>query len=577
MARMMPSLIHPGCSSPGEREVFYRLKNDPGTTDWIVLHSLDVADHPSKIAGELDFVVIIPHKGILCVEVKACRSLRRTGGNWYYGTNPRPDPRGPFKQVSEAMHSIRSEIAVSVPSLSRVVLWSAVIFPYIDFNVQSKEWHDWQVIDSKLFRARPISQLLETVIDSARAFLEYSDVRWFWPGSREPYPQQCQEIADLLRPEFELFEGAKSKAVRRENELKMYTSEQFQALDAMESNPRVVFSGPAGTGKTFLAIEAARRSLAQGQRVLFLCYNRLLGQWLEEETRAFGKQLVTRTMHKHMLEVSGRRWVELDRDQLFWQEELPSLAIDALLQQTEDDNVFDMLIVDEAQDILRDAYLDFLDLSLKGGLAAGRWRIFGDFEKQAIFTPSGETLDTFLATRAGGAPQYLLRVNCRNTPRISTLVELLGGLDPRYTRVLRPDDGIEPQMHFYASVSEQQEKLIGVLEMLYRDGYSGKDIVLLSSRADGSAAQKLSVAPWKDRLCPVSRRGKDNIGYCSVHAFKGLESPCVILTDVDRMSDDHSKALFYVGITRALDRLVILSHESAKSEVANILLSGPRS
>src|SRR5579859_6267628 len=107
MARMIPTAVHAGTTSPGEHEVFRRLRDDPGTRDWIVLHSLDIAHHRKQISGEADFLVIVPHKGVLCVEVKACRHLKRIGGEWYFGDSDHPDARGPFKQASEAMHSIR--------------------------------------------------------------------------------------------------------------------------------------------------------------------------------------------------------------------------------------------------------------------------------------------------------------------------------------------------------------------------------------------------------------------------------------------------------------------------------------
>ena len=71
-----------------------------------------------------------------------------------------------------------------------------------------------------------------------------------------------------------------------------------------------------------------------------------------------------------------------------------------------------------------------LDLSLKGGLASGQWRFFGDFEKQAIYSAANLPLNEFIETRCNFAPVYDLRINCRNTPRVAELVHLLGGLDP---------------------------------------------------------------------------------------------------------------------------------------------------
>src|SRR5437667_5835081 len=145
MARMIPPHIDPRCSSPGEKEIFIRLRDDPGAADWIVLHSLAVAQHANLISGEIDFVVIIPTKGVLCLEVKACSRLTRNCGEWFYGSETRGDPRGPFRQASEAMHSIRRRIAEVRPDLFRIVFWSAVLFPYVPFRDKSGEWHAWQV------------------------------------------------------------------------------------------------------------------------------------------------------------------------------------------------------------------------------------------------------------------------------------------------------------------------------------------------------------------------------------------------------------------------------------------------
>ena len=42
---------------------------------------------------------------------------------------------------------------------------------------------------------------------------------------------------------------------------------------------------------------------------------------------------------------------------------------------------FDVLVVDEAQDLAEPYHLDFFDTALYGGLAGGRWAIFGAFRK----------------------------------------------------------------------------------------------------------------------------------------------------------------------------------------------------
>ena len=573
---MIPPDIHPGCASPGEREIFQRLRDSPETQNWTVLHSLDVSNHIKRISGEIDFVVIVPLKGVLCIEVKACSQLRRKNGMWYYGSSNNPDSRGPFKQAAEGMQSIRKKLSERRPDLAGVVFWSAVIFPYIEFSASSTEWREWQVIDNRVFHIRPLGKLIEAILDRAYSFLKgCTSATWFHAGSGEPSPEQCEIISHVFRPDFEFYQSPKSRAKTRSDELKRFTEEQFFALDAMEVNMRIAFIGPAGTGKTLLAIEAARRGLSADRRVLMLCFNRILGEWLEEQTKDLAPGVVSRTLHGHMLSVSGHTMNEGDRGERFWKDKLPLLAMEKIIENPDERYLFDEIVLDEAQDIaFCEGYMDFLDLSLKGGLASGRWRFFGDFERQAIYGKAQAHFQESLSRRVGQVSRYSLRVNCRNTPRIASVARLLGGLNPDYQRVLRPDDGVDPELHYYSCEANQRALFVQALEKLYREGFSGTDIAVLSSKADVSCiAATVSISPWKERLRPLDNAGKGYIPYCTIHSFKGMEKPAVIVTDIERVATPVAESLFYVAVTRALNKLEVLVEESAKEEIISALLN----
>jgi len=569
MARMIPlRAVH--SKSPGELDVFVRLRDDPLTSDWIVLHSLDIATHLKKISGEADFVVIIPNLGVLFLEVKACRKLRRESGVWYLGSQS-GDVRGPFKQAAEAMHSLRDKLAKDKPYLSRILFWSGVIFTHVPFREKSVEWHQWQVVDSTAMRSGSIGRILRNILERARehVLVVNNNSGWLLPGSREPYSEQCEEIADFFRPDFEFFQDYKSVAAGIEAELRHFTEEQIGCLDAMEANPRVVFKGPAGTGKTVLALESANRSCNAGRSVLLLCYNKFLGSKLISECKNRGYTFQVKTLHSHMLETAKLKHVAQHADSDFWVNELPRLAVEQMLCDENEAFVFDELIIDEAQDILRGEYLDFLDLSVSGGLSAGKWKMFGDFEKQAIYESANLSLKEFYDRLASDPAQYSLRINCRNTPSIASLAEMLGGLAPGYKRVLRPYDGIEPQFSYYKTDSEQIETIEQALSDLFAIGITGRDIVILSPRNDDhSAAAKIKSESWRDRIRPYGQvEGGGYIRYCSISAFKGLESSAVIVTDLDHLNVQALEDLIYVGVTRSLHRLILVMNESIKSKL----------
>jgi hypothetical protein len=572
MARMYPPYLPEGVKSPGETEIFRQLRDDPLTSQWAVFYSLDIASHVRQIAGEIDFVVVVPTKGVLCLEVKATRNIRRSGGAWYYGQNTAPDFRGPFKQVADGMHSLRRHLVQQDAGLSGIVFWSAAVFPYVEFDLQSPEWHPWQVVDSRPFTSKTMGQIVLDILDRARKLLAAKPgIRWFDPGSRQPDAAQCKQITALLRHDFEFFERPAARAQNREAELKRYTEEQFEALDAMQANPRVFFTGPAGTGKTLLAIEAARRACDDGRKVLLVCYNKLLSTWLKEQVSGLQPAVAAGTLHSYMLSLAGCQPPE-EASPVFWERELPAKAIEALLADGSDLEPFDELIVDEAQDIARDDYFDVLDLCLKGGLSAGRWRCFGDFEKQSIFSPVSGAAQT-AEQRLVNAPRYTLRVNCRNTPRIAEMVHLLGGLTPRYTRIRRPDNGIEPDIRPYRTVTDQKKLLSNELSRLQTEGFAGRDVVILSPHAGTACAAASLGGDWQRRIRPFNNLdvASQIVRYCSVYAFKGLEAPAVIVTDVETVGADEALSLFYVAITRALERLVILVHENARQQMLSAL------
>ena len=159
------------------------------------------------------------------------------------------------------------------------------------------------------------------------------------------------------------------------------THEQALLLNRLARQRRMVVTGPAGSGKTVLAIERAERLAEKGKRVLFICFNRALRDHLRKTKR--NKNLLINNFHSACLALAKRAEISLSTDdgseptREYWKDELPMAlvaAVDKLGKQ------YDALFVDEAQDLDAD-WLDALTYTLKDPDDSYIWLFMDDNQR----------------------------------------------------------------------------------------------------------------------------------------------------------------------------------------------------
>lgn len=579
MAKMLPAQFDNSTVSAAERRLFDLLQHDPDTRDWVVLHSLGLSRRGRRPYGEIDFVVLVPGRGVLCLEVKGGR-IACLNGRWETTSGAGKTDvlnRSPFLQAREGMFALRDSVLNRAPQgfPSGLLHAYAVVLPDVTFTEQSPEWESWQIVDREALK-RPISQSLLRLASEQRKLHPNASVG-------EPSPATMRILQQLLRPDFELVVTRGTQIENTEAQLLRLTEEQFHALDMLGDNDRCLFEGPAGTGKTMLALEYARRTAASGKRTLLVCFNRLLGDWLEHQAAESDQpqNLVAGRFYKRLREVivsssvAGEFLVQEGRGQTteLFDSVYPLCGVLAVEERSQP---FDVLVMDEAQDLLRPGILDVLDSWLKGGLAGGCWAVFGDFQRQAIFDQTtGEELKSLLESTAGRFAKCRLTMNCRNTRNIGEETALLSGFaSPPYR--MGQVVGLPVDYHYYDSARKQRDALTDTLQRLLADGVSAADIVVISRLrlansgvGDVDGGDSFRLAEVGEHVSPGSRIPV--IHFSTVQAFKGMESPVVVLCDVEQVSDQEPQALLYVAMSRARSQLIMLVHVKAQSLIAECI------
>ena len=166
MAHFLPAL-NLDTEVPGEIEFFLRLKNDPTTKNWWVLHSYFLSQHINQSQGEIDFVVFIPNRGVIVVEVKSHKKIQVRNGDFYYGFQNKLG-KNPFKQSYDNMWSLIEIVKNHKDKprdFSKMIWTHAVVTPSAKFSYQSPEYQGWKLCDSNELNKQSLSTFLLKAIE----------------------------------------------------------------------------------------------------------------------------------------------------------------------------------------------------------------------------------------------------------------------------------------------------------------------------------------------------------------------------------------------------------------------------
>jgi hypothetical protein len=313
--------------------------------------------------------------------------------------------------------------------------------------------------------------------------------------------------------------------------------QQLDVLDLLSRQKRFTLIGGAGTGKTVLAVEQARRLAAEGKRVALVCYSRGLGRYLQQQADTWKRPpAYVGLFHDLALQWGAPPPPEGDQS-AYYEDELPRFLGEAARGRAD---LFDAVVVDEAQDfgeLWWPSLMECLRDKEDGGVF-----VFMD-EGQRVFKRHG-------AAPVDGEP-FLLRRNFRNTKRIAQTFGSLAADEVRF----HGHEGSNVRF-VQCAPSDAVSVADDVVEALL-DVWEPGQIALLTTKNR-----------HPEHVSLVQHRGQDgywqsyfdaeDVFYSSVSGFKGLERTCVVLA-VNGFSDEaQAKEMLYVGLSRARSQLVVV-------------------
>ncbi|WP_344364584.1 nuclease-related domain-containing DEAD/DEAH box helicase [Arthrobacter humicola] len=507
--------------------------------DVVLAHSVQVRD--GRAEHEIDILVLWPGVGMAAVEVKGGK-VSVADGQWYQSDRSGKRPlKSPVVQSQGSAHAFKNWIEAQLGSRLTSRFAYMVSFPYT--NVR----HDWEMAGCP--RELVLDQAdTESAADLVRAAIEQEG-----GGSTPMAPAFMDRIVRILSGKLGEDESRIQDPREAEDAQDHLTERQSVLLRATRSLPRIRFTGGAGSGKTWLAVEKARLLCREGKRVGFFCYNKGLSQYLQQQVSGWrqAKPIFTGEFHEYVRALG----VPDGSGQDYFEEEMPHLLME-LAGRMEPHERLDAVVVDEAQDFAPLWWESLLACTTDAD--AGEVYAFMD-DRQDVYRRWGGALAGGKHPTADLVPIHIDE-NLRNTRKIAETFRSFAG--EHFTP--RGGTGL-PVRRVECLTDDALDAADECVEALMDEGWSNNQIALLTTKSRHPVHQERfdndSIAEyWLDF------HANNDVFYGHVLGFKGLERSAVVLCvngfkDLSRAAEQ-----LYVGLSRARSLLVVVGDSALLEE-----------
>ena len=539
MAVMIPETIGWFDRASGEDKMFEALSKLPN--DYYVIHSFHLnylIPNKGLNENEVDFIIFNPHYGYLFVEAKNSRVSRDENGQWWYqndGGAPKK-MKDPFNQAFGAQHNLfnflrdkyndpdtlkdindcKFLIAVWLPKYTKKELSE------IDFgpNAPKELILSKEALDDPMYLESRIKTLMSQ-IEKVHIVADIKEIDWAGGYKQKLPPEKSLAVFnELVCPTLQIVTNTSRD---RNNAYIKLLEEQRVVLDYLQFQRSAAISGASGTGKTLVAVERARRLSVEGEKVLFICFNRDLVDYLDE---TYHHYVSNKDQYSNVFFTTinglGCKICKVPYDKVNYNDLVD--FIDMQIRNGEFE--YQHIIVDEGQDFGRTEIEASLILDL-----------FNDYgTKPDLDTSFFIFFDKNQLVNSKVLPDYLLNVdskltlyrNCRNTQQIADTAYSTTNEKPIMFE--NHIDGPKPIFVTYKDSEEFLLKLNQILdEITANNTFDDRKIVTLHESIKNSA-----IYPYIDeKNREYVYNSKATKVYTSA-TVKGLEADDVILLDLNK-------------------------------------------
>lgn len=517
---------------------------------YVVFHSVDWAldGRDGRIEqGEADFVVIHPEHGLLVIEAK--------GGELTYDPSTRRWTQGgrsgrhelgedPFHQARDEMHSL-VRILEARPGWNdwRPSFGYAVAIPHASYTVAAHPGAPPELVidrDDLHDLARRVPALMR---------------EWHRPGRRFG-ERGMLAVEQALGAAVEVRTPLRLLFREEDRTIVELTDEQAWTQAFVLNRRRAVVTGPPGSGKTLLATSIARRLAEAGTPTLLTCFNVRLAAHLRDATEGVPNlhvvhfhRLCDEVAHEAGLEVPSPSGVD---DRAHYEERLPELLERGARMLGAR---YGAIVVDEAQDF-RAWWWPAL-LALHHEPDRGTLYLFSD-DSQVLY--EGAELPLSLDDVLPPLPH-----NLRNTRAIAEFVSVFFEAGSRAGAAKGPPGRAVEVLDY-----RDEEGLIRTLEVVLtnlidQEGLALDDIVVLTPPGKEKSLVWGHHRIGRFALSDVVEDG--SVLWSTVHGFKGLERPVVILAELGERHTEDIDRYLRVGCSRARNHLIVVATPSVAAEI----------